>query len=109
MTEVLKQVSKLSDTPIHDEMEEVQHIAQQARDLAVQFGLQQAQLLLYMPKHGDVIQIGEEVYDCEDGDCDRGAKHSVALVTLPGLQKIGDGRADIQSKRTLIPCEIYPN
>jgi len=108
MTSVLNEVTRSSGATPGGEVEEVQQIALQARDLALQFGLHPAQLQLYKPKHGDEVQIGEEVHNCEDGDCDRGAKHLVGLVTLPGLQKIGDGRADIQSKRTLVPCEIYP-
>jgi hypothetical protein len=108
MTTVLVEVSRLSGSSPRAEIEEVQQIALQARDLALQFGLHSARLQLYMPEHGVEVQIGEDVHDCEDGDCDRGAKHYVDLVTLPGLQKIGDGRSDMHSKRTLVPCEIYP-
>jgi len=75
----------------------------------MQFGLHSAQLQLHMPGRGDEVQIGEEVHDCFDADSDRGAKRFVSLVTLPGLQKIGDGRLDMKSKRILVPCEIYPD
>jgi hypothetical protein len=108
ITHVLGEVSKLSGSSPRSGIEEVHQISLQARDLALQFGLHSARLQLYMPDLETEIQIGEEVYDCEDADCDRGAKHFVALVTLPGLQKVGDGRTDFQSKRTLVPCEIYP-
>lgn len=109
ITSVLLGVSKLSGSSPRSEMEEVQQIVHHARDLALQFGVHTAQLQLHMPEHGAEVQIGDEVHDCEDGDCDRGAKHFVDLVTLPGLQKLGDGRSDMQSKRILVPCEIYPD
>jgi hypothetical protein len=110
MTIVLEEVSILSgNRSPRVEIDELQQIVIQARELALQFGLHPAQLQLHMPRHGDEIQIGEDVHDCEDGDCDRGAKHIVDLVTLPGLQKIGIGRSDMQFKSTLVPCEIYPD
>ena len=109
MSSVLSKVSSLSGNSNDDEVESLQQIAVHARDLALQFGLHSAQLQLYVPKHGDAIQIGEDVHHCEDGDCDRGAKHFVDFVTLPGLQKIGDGRSDMTTRRTLVPCEIHPS
>lgn len=92
----------------HSLDEQVRRIALDSQELAMQFGLHAARLQLLMPAQGDEVRIGSEVYDCEDGDCDRGAKHVVDLVTLPGLQVIGDGRSDHVFKRTLVPCEIYP-
>ena len=91
MTSVLSEVSRLSGSNPRSEIEELQQIALQARDLALQFGLHPAQLQLYMPKHGDEVQIGEDVYDCEDGDCERGAKPLVALVTLPAFKNLEMG------------------
>jgi hypothetical protein len=83
--------------------EKVQQIAREAQHLAMQFGLNAAQLRFHVPSPREEVRIGSEVHDCEDGDSDRGAKLIVDLVTLPGLQIIGNVYT-----RTLVPCEIYP-
>ena len=79
-----------------------------AREIALQFGIHSAQLLLCVPQRGEQIQIGEEFHDCEDGDCYKGTVYAVDQLIVPGLQKIGDGRSDMSSKRIITPCEIYP-
>jgi hypothetical protein len=108
--DVLQQALKISGNPAPALLEEEVHqITVEAKDVAMQFGLHAARLQLLMPTPGDKIQIGAEIHDCEDGDCDRGSKHIVDLVTLPGLQIIGDGQLDHVYKRTLVPCEIYPH
>lgn len=109
MTSVLSEVSQLSGSSRPSQLEEVQQITYEARNLALQFGLHSARLQLNMPERGEQVQIGADVHDCEDGDCDMGSRFLVDLVTLPGLQKFGDGKVDMSLKRTLVPCEIYPN
>ena len=109
ITSVLSHALRISGNPPPASLdEEIRQIALQSLDLAMQFGLHAARLELIKPSRGDEIRIGSSVHDCEDGDCDKGARHVVDLVTLPGLQIIGDGRSETTFKRVLIPCEIYP-
>jgi hypothetical protein len=107
---ILLEMCRLSGgSPRSDLNVEVRQISHLAQELGIQFGLNSAQLKLLIPQRGDKIQIGADVQDCEDGDCNRGSKYEVDLVTLPGLQRLGDGRTDGDATRTLVPCEIYPD
>lgn len=107
---IFSEVSKLSNSSVRSEAEdEIRHMANLAREIALQFGVHSAQLRLSVPNHGEQVQIGEEFHDCEDGDCHKGSIYGVDLVIVPGLQKIGDGRSDMSSKRTIVPCEFYPD
>jgi hypothetical protein len=108
--DILTQTLQISGNPAPALLnEEVHQITLESRDLAMQFGLHAARLQLLMPTRGDEVRIGADIHDCEDGDCDRGSRHVVDLVTLPGLQIVGDGQSDHVHKRTLVPCEIYPH
>ena len=66
-------------------------MVQTAFELALQFGVQLAQLKVCSPQLGELIKIGEHFHDCEDGDLKKGVEYFVHLVASPGLQKIGDG------------------
>jgi hypothetical protein len=106
---VLSEVSRLSNSLVRSEVEDqIRQITNLAREIALQFGVQTAQLQLSVPNRGGDIQIGEEFHDCQDGDSYKGEVCAVDLVIVPGLQKIGDGRFDMNSKRIIVPCEIYP-
>jgi hypothetical protein len=89
--------------------DDIQKMVQLGREIALQFGIHPAQLRLLVPSRGEQIQIGESYHDCEDGDAYKGSVYGVQLVTAPGLQMIGDGRSDMSSSRTMVPCEIYPD
>lgn len=105
---VLSEVSRLSNSLVPSEVEDkIPQIANLAREISLQFGVQTAQLRLSLPTCGEEIPIGEEFHDCEDGDRYRGSVCAADLVIVPGLQKIGDGRSDMTSKRIIVPCEIY--
>lgn len=78
------------------------------REIALQFGIQSSQLQLVVPEHGKTIRIGESFHDCEDGDSGLRRTCEVDIVTAPGLQKVGDGRSDMEVQRAMVPCEIYP-
>jgi len=105
---ILTEISRLSNNTVRREVEDqIRQFVNIAREIALQFGIQTAQLRLLVPNRGEEIQIGEEFHDCEDGDCYRGSACTVDLVIVPGLQKIGDGRSDMSSKGTIVPCEIY--
>lgn len=106
--DILSEVSRLSGSVIQHGMEEqIRQIATLARNIALQFGIQTAELRLLVPTRGEEVQIGEEIHDCEDGDRYKGSTCAADLVIVPGLQKIGDGRSDMSSKRIIVPCEIY--
>ncbi|KAH0537285.1 hypothetical protein FGG08_005910 [Glutinoglossum americanum] len=106
---VLSEVSKLSNSMVGREIEdEIHQMANLSLEIALQFGVHSAQLRLSAPSRGEQIMIGEEFHDCEDGDSSKGSAYVVDLVIVPGLQKVGDGRSDMTSKRTIVPCEIYP-
>ena len=109
--EVLRELSRLGNNggSIPRQIEnEVQQIVVVARQIAFQFGIHSAQLQMYWPGHGERVLIGPECHDCEDGDSDKGKRLVVDLVVVPSLQKIGDGWADMTTKRAIVPCEIYP-
>jgi hypothetical protein len=107
---VLIDVSTTAGKPLPGDAEiHVRKIVDEAKELALQFGIHSAHLKLLYPAYGDGVRISEEYKDCIDGDSSQyGPDCSVDLVTLPGLQRVGDGRADMQSKRTIVPCEIFP-
>ena len=89
--------------------DEIRQMTNLACEIALQFGVHSAQLRLSAPNRGEQVQIGEEFHDCEDGDSHKGSVYGVDLVIVPGLQKIGDGRSDMSSKWTIVPCEFYPD
>ncbi|KAF2671474.1 hypothetical protein BT63DRAFT_477946 [Microthyrium microscopicum] len=88
--------------------EEVDHITALAFQIALQFGIHPARLQLIIPQPDQSVQIGDEYQDCEDGNTNKGSIVTVDLVVLPGLEKVGDGRLDLNSKRAIVPCEVYP-
>jgi hypothetical protein len=107
---VLSEVSSLSGGSIRDEFEdEVRQMTHLAHDIGLQCGVHCAQLRLFTPNSGDEIQIGADFHDCEDGDSKKGSVYAVDLAIVPGLGKVGDGRSDMSSRRTIVPCEIYPH
>jgi hypothetical protein len=105
----LHEVAQLSHSNVGIKVEnEIHEIVNLSLDIALQFGVHAAQLQLLSPGRGERIEIGEDFHHCEDADYCRGSTYTVDLVILPGLKKIGDGRSDMSSRRTIIPCEIYP-
>lgn len=109
ITQVLSEVSSLSGGRVAGVVEEdITRTANIALEIALQFGIHPAQLRLLVPNRDEQVMIGEDFHDCENGDGDKGITFPVDLVIMPALQKIGDGRADTSSKRTIVPCEIYP-
>jgi hypothetical protein len=106
---LLKAFSAVAGVALGPKMEdEVRELTLQAQGLALQFGLHTSKLNLVVPTRGDQVQIGAEFHDCEDGDLERGKMLAVDLVPVPGLEKIGDGKSDLDIKRTIVPCEIFP-
>jgi hypothetical protein len=107
--DLLSEAAELSDNVLGPDVEEnVREMVDVSLKIALQFGVQSAQLQLCSPEPGDHVKMGTDFHDCEDGDLKKGFEYEVDLVVAPGLQKIGDGRSNKASKRTIVPCEIYP-
>ncbi|KAF2813600.1 uncharacterized protein BDZ99DRAFT_412441 [Mytilinidion resinicola] len=106
---ILLEVAKLTNSGVREEVEEQVHeMVRVSSQIAIQFGVHTAQLQLSLPAIGEKIEIGENYHDCEDGDYNKGTIYTVDVVVVPGLEKIGDGRSDMISKRSIVPCEIFP-
>jgi hypothetical protein len=75
-----------------------------ASEIALQFGIQEGQLKLIIPEHGDVVQIGDKFHDCRNGAKHKGSNQIVDIVTLPGFSKVGKSA---KSELVYVPCEIY--
>ena len=106
---MLSEISTPPGSSVSREIEEqVQKLTAISFEIALQFGIHAARLQLHRPNHGDLICIGEDYTDCEDGNSHKGSSVPVDLVVVPGFQKFGDGRADTTVKRSLAPCEFYP-
>lgn len=102
-------LNEVANGVVNDELQDkVPEITRLAGELALEFGAQRSQLGLMLPVRGDNIQIGEQFVDCVDGDGAKGAYIGVELVVCPCLFRVGDGRGDFQSGRTIFPGEVYP-
>lgn len=80
-----------------------------AYELALQFGVNPARLVLLTAKRSQAVVIGGSngFIDCEDGEERRGREVQVVMVASPGLQRIGDGRSETTQKHTVVPCEVF--
>jgi hypothetical protein len=106
---ILQEVSSLSNAMLRPDIKsDVSRIAKMAAAIAIQFGVHPARLELLEASRGENIKIGSDFHDCEDGDIEKGASYQIDMIVAPGLRKVGNGRADLTVRRTVIPCEIYP-
>ncbi|KAM6530470.1 hypothetical protein FALCPG4_008598 [Fusarium falciforme] len=80
-----------------------------AYELALQFGVNPARLVLLTAQRSQAVVIGGSngFIDCEDGEERKGQKVQVVMVASPGLQRIGDGRSETTQKHTVVPCEVF--
>ncbi|KAK4135769.1 hypothetical protein BT67DRAFT_376379 [Trichocladium antarcticum] len=86
----------------------VAHLVAAAGELALELGVQRAELGLEMPARGAQVQIGGSGFlDCYDGDADRGVTKDVVLAVSPRLYKRGDGRGDLRTGRVVFHGEVY--
>ncbi|OIW27591.1 hypothetical protein CONLIGDRAFT_716048 [Coniochaeta ligniaria NRRL 30616] len=107
--DILGVLNEVANGVVHSELQDsVPEIARLAGELALEFGSQRSQLGLALPVRGDNIQIGEQFVDCIDGEGGKGSYVAVELVVCPSMFRVGDGRADLQSRRAIFPGEIYP-
>ncbi|KAK3370873.1 hypothetical protein B0T24DRAFT_680020 [Lasiosphaeria ovina] len=108
-SEILDLFVKVIGRGAAEELEiKVDTIVSLASELALEFGSQRAQLGLQMPNRGESIQMGPDFEDCEDGAGTHGTIEEVDLAISPKLYRIGDGRNDLTTRKTIVAGEIYP-
>ncbi|KAK3386788.1 hypothetical protein B0H63DRAFT_140782 [Podospora didyma] len=108
INEFLEEVSAISGVPLYADLDDdVSGIVRLCFEVALQFGINQAQLALLTTDPGQSAVIGAEFHDCEDADEHRGMRTRVDLMVAPGLQRVGDGRIDLAKVRVVVPCEIF--
>jgi hypothetical protein len=101
-------ISQYTSQRIPDNTPEIRQTVKLAREIALQFGIHPATLQLYFQGRNDTIEIGTEFYDCNSGTMNAGEERTIDIATCPGLRKIGDGKLDMESVLTIVPCEIIP-
>ncbi|KAM7196826.1 hypothetical protein V8F33_005945 [Rhypophila sp. PSN 637] len=90
---------------IEDKVDKVTFLA---AELALEIGVHRAYLGLRFPKQCEKVAIGRDSVVCEDGDPARGLSDEVELVVCPQFVKIGDGRSDLTTSKSIFRGEIYP-
>ncbi|KAK3343428.1 hypothetical protein B0T25DRAFT_572439 [Lasiosphaeria hispida] len=86
---------------------EIRSMVRLTFEIAVQFGINQAGLSLLAATSGEMVVIGAEFHDCEDGEEHRGTRTHVDFVVSPGLVRVGDGREEMARRRTVLACEVF--
>ena len=106
---ILALLRDVTESELHDEiLTRVTEITKLAGELALEAGVHRAFLGLSVPDRGDVVEMGPDFVDCEDGDAARGEVETVELVVRPRLFCIGDGLDDVATERSIHAGEIYP-
>ncbi|KAK4165569.1 hypothetical protein QBC43DRAFT_315474 [Cladorrhinum sp. PSN259] len=107
--EIIEVISYFCADDIGEEIKsQVVTAVQQASELSMAFGAHRAKVCFGIPKFGDVVEIGAEFIDCQDGDLKRGELETVELAVSPALFIIGDGKSDLTSVLCVQHGEIYP-
>ncbi|KAK3312177.1 hypothetical protein B0H66DRAFT_485605 [Apodospora peruviana] len=107
--DILAVLEEATSDQLAGEIEEkLDEITCLAGELALQIGVHRACLGLEMPATGESVIIGPEFVDCEDGAAARGETEEVDLVVCPHFFKVGDGRSDLKTRKSIFPGEIYP-
>jgi len=88
---------------------ELPRIVDTAAELALEIGVQRAQVGLSVPMPGHIVTIGDEFHDHRDGAVPKfkGKEYRVDLLVTPGLFRVGNGRGDMWTSRTLVPAEVF--
>lgn len=107
--EILTLLNEATNNQVASGIEEkVSEVTCLAAELALEIGAHRAYLGLELPEKGDTVSIGPDFVDCEDGNAARGESEEVELVVCPRFFKIGDGRHDMTTRKSIFPGEIYP-
>jgi hypothetical protein len=110
ITNLLKEATRVSGNVIPSYMNgpqgDISSIVKLTSEIALQFGIQEDQLIVFAPKHGKSVVVGEKYHHCQDGGESKGRSLVVDIVTLPSFSKVRDTAA--RSELVYVPCEIYP-
>ncbi|KAK4209511.1 hypothetical protein QBC37DRAFT_430352 [Rhypophila decipiens] len=107
--EILGLLNEATNGQVGKEIEEkVDEVTFLASALALEIGVHRAYLGLRFPRQGEKVAIGRDFVDCEDGDPARGLSDEVELVVCPQFVKVGDGRNDLTTSKSIFRGEIYP-
>ncbi|EEU38878.1 uncharacterized protein NECHADRAFT_83216 [Fusarium vanettenii 77-13-4] len=107
--QIISLLSVIAGTQLQSGLQgEMRTAAGLAYELALQFGVNPARLVLLTAERSQMVVIGGSngFIDCEDGEERRGQKVQVVMVASPGLQRIGDGRSETTQKHTVVPYTI---
>lgn len=87
---------------------QIHEAASLAFEVALQFGINPAQLVLLSAGRNETVTIDKKqgFIDCED-EKETGDVVRVALAVTPGLLRIGDGRSETTQRHTIWPCEVF--
>ncbi|KAK0737289.1 hypothetical protein B0T21DRAFT_438763 [Apiosordaria backusii] len=86
----------------------VENMVNKASELALQFGMQRAELGLDMPEKNTLVTIGQGFVICYDNDAEHGMERPVFIGVSPTCYKTGDGRNDTTTTKFISPGHIYP-
>ncbi|KAK4178784.1 hypothetical protein QBC36DRAFT_181717 [Triangularia setosa] len=87
----------------------VEGMVYKASELALQFGMQRAELGLDFPQKNTLVMIGQGFVICYDNDAEHGMEKPVFLGVSPTCYKRGDGRNDTTTTKVISPGHIYPH
>ncbi|KAK4225798.1 hypothetical protein QBC38DRAFT_367931 [Podospora fimiseda] len=90
-----------------DMEEKVIDLVRLAGELALEFGVQRAELGFESPPRDSSIQIGRGFVDCVDDDKCKDQFKTVALAVSPKFYKTGDGRHDLTTTKLISQGTIF--
>ena len=83
-------------------------IASKTAELALQFGIHRARLLLRFPESMSRVTYGPGYHHYRNKDLENGKAVLVDLVSCPGLLRVGDGRREKGAEMQLSPAKVVP-
>jgi hypothetical protein len=105
MEDMAKELRKVSQ----DKPDAIYNIVDQARQLALEFGVQRCRLQLFAPQLNETVSRNPKIYDDVNNNNDFAlAKGVVKLNVAPGLRRTGDGRGYTFHEAVVIwPAAVY--
>jgi hypothetical protein len=94
--------------PQPQELSQLKKAVTLAAQLGLQFGVHTGKLEFTWPERGTRVVIGNEFMDEREGAMGSGKSVSVELAVEPGLNRLGNGRGNIQERVSLLPCKLVP-
>jgi hypothetical protein len=89
-------------------VKEVSSLVELAGHLALDMGVQRAQLIVVWQPWGDIIRVGEELNPARDEKQQApGQELAVDMMLCPALLRVGDGREDLSTVKVIHAGEAY--